>query len=151
MQPTKFEHSIWSFDEIRLAVQSGRIYLNPSHCGYNDYGLQQIKESLKFWEIGMFPTLFFKIMSTDKWLEQHPDCNCPFQPLDVVTDAFVRDVIACKEGVVDAKLLSALEENKLLDSQIDVYSIPLSAFEKNEMFYRLAVNHHRTALNDFEM
>lgn len=151
MYPTKFEHSLWRFDEIQFAVQSGRIYLDPPYCGCNDYGLQTVKESLKFWEIGMFPTLFFKVMSTGKWLEQHPGCNCPFQPLDVVTDVFVRYAMACKEKIVDAKLLSALEENRLLDGQIDVYSVPLSVFEKDEMFYRLAVNYHRTALNDFEM
>ena len=151
MQPTKFEHSLWSFEEIQFAVERGRIYLDPPYCGCNDYGLETIKGCMQFWEIGMFPTLFFKQMSTGKWLREHPGCNCPFQPLDVVSDALVRYICACKERMIDTGKLSVLETNRLMDSQIDVYTIPLCEFEKGEMFYRLAVNHHRTALNDFDI
>ena len=154
-----FEKVTWSFYEVYRAVKKGTIYLDPPYQGCNELGLSTVKNCMKFWEIRMYPDLFFIQNSNPKWLTAHPEYEekriCPYQPLDVVTDAFVRYVCVCEEKILKADEdypvdMTPLEINRVEDGQIQGYYIPRSDFELDEEFYRLAVNHHRTCLDDFD-
>lgn len=155
-----FDKVTWSFYEIYRAVKKGTIYLDPPYQGCNELGLSTVKNCMKFWEIRMYPDLFFIQNSNPKWLAAHPEYEekriCPYQPLDVVTDAFVRYVCVCEEKILKAEEdysvgMTPLEINKVEDGQIQGYYIPRYDFELDEEFYRLAVNHHRTCLDDFDV
>lgn len=155
-----FEKVTWTFYELYKAVKKGIIYLDPPYQGCNELGLTTVKNCMKFWEIGMYPDLFFIQNSNAKWLKDHPEYEekrlCPYQPLDVVTDAFVRYVCVCEEKILKADKdyaveMTPLEINRIEDGQVQGHSIPRYDFELDEYFYRLAVNHHRTSLDDFDI
>lgn len=151
-----FEKVTWRFEEIYRAVKKGAIYLDPPYKGcLNDYTLASVKNCMKFWEIGIFPTLFFVQNSNPKWFEEHPEYaekrTCPYQPLDDTTDVFIRYLCICEEKILQAdENLTPLEINRMEDSYIQGCSIPRWDFEQDEQFYRLAVNHHRTSLDKYD-
>lgn len=153
-----FEKVTWTFYEIYRAVKKGTIYLDPPYQGCNEIGVSTVKNCMKFWEIGMYPDIFFIQNSNSKWLEVHPEYEerrtCPYQPLDTATDAFVRYVCVCEEKILKAEEdypvdMTPLEINRIENGQIQGYSIPRYNFELDEEFYRLAVNHHRTSLDEY--